>query len=162
MFYDFTDEGARERKTIYFAPTFPPVSGHKRSGRSGCTCIDALVAHKKGRIRMGGGLRRTRLASTRFLQAAYRARRCSYVLHPCASCTPFPISRLPLVFLPSLVQISTSTFVSAIPHSRTEMDNSTLFFSIARACDKGGNQYQSGKSFFFSSNTVSLSVPLLL
>lgn len=142
MFYDFTverkRERARERKTIYFAPTF--LAGHKRFARSGCTCIDALVAHKKGRIRMGHRLRGTRFASTCFLQAAYRARQCSYVLHPCASCTSFPIPCLPLVFVPGLVQISTSTFVSAVLHLQMEIDNSMLFFSIARACGKDGNQ----------------------
>lgn len=71
MFYDFTNEKACERKTIYFAPTFPPVPEHKRSRRSRCTCIDVLVraqkeekdrvgAEERERERSGRRLRRTR------------------------------------------------------------------------------------------------------
>jgi len=168
MFYDFTDERARERKTIYFAPTFPPVSGHKRSGRSGCTCIDALVVHKKEKNKNERKVEKdsvrvdvfppSRLSSTPVLLRS---------LHPRASCTPFPIPRLPLVFLPGLVQILTLTFVFAILYSRTEMDNSMLFFSIARAYDKGGNQHQSIKNIFFCRSlllalSLSLSLSLFL
>lgn len=47
-------ERAKERRFISHQP-FLPLSRHKRSRRSRCTCIDALAAHKKGRIRVGGG-----------------------------------------------------------------------------------------------------------
>lgn len=47
-------ECAKERRFISRQPSLP-VPRHERSRRSRCTCIDALVAHKKGRIRVGGG-----------------------------------------------------------------------------------------------------------
>lgn len=122
MFYDFTNERTCKRKTIYFAPTFP-VTRHKRSRRSRCTCIDALLAHKKGSIRVGTGVEKDFGSSTCFLQAAYRARRNSYVLQRFVLSVPYPS----LILLFSFVQSSKSTVV--VLHTQTEANSFMLIFN---------------------------------
>jgi len=79
-------EHAKERRFISRQPSLP-VSRHKRSRRSRCTCIDALVAYKKGKIRVGRGWKGLG-SSTCFLQAAYRARTGALTFSS-ASYTPF-------------------------------------------------------------------------